>query len=271
MEDRPVGVPHLLNAGLKDNVMPSLQPDDRQLRQYLLGMLPEEASLAMEERLFNDAELFEQVVASRKLLLQDYARKRLTSEESAQLEKQLALSPELAAESFVVSKAVASDRRHAQWWLAAAVAIVFFAVVAFAFLPGRRAGHLAMRSTVQSAPSVHTEAAITAFFLSAGVTRSQSGVQQIRLPDGVSTVALQAQVRSDFKSKWNASLLSGRDCLLEQDGLTVTTNSFFSYVTVTIPSSHLYAGRFTLVLTPSDDPTSSRQITFEVSSQRRQP
>jgi anti-sigma factor RsiW len=251
--------------------MPSLERNDRQLRQYLLGLLPEEASLAMEERLFGDAELFEQVFASRNSLLRDYARKRLTSEESAQLEKQLALSPELAAEALAVSKAVASDRRHAQWWFAAAAAIVFFAVVAFAFLPSRRAGHLAMRSTVQSAPSVHPEPATTAFFLSAGVTRSQSGVQQIRLPDGVSTVALQAEVRTGFNCKWNAALLSGKDRLLEKDGLAVTTNSFFSYVTVTVASRQLYPGHFALVLTSSDGATSPQRIDFEVSTQRRQP
>lgn len=66
--------------------------DDEQLRQYLLGELPEEEQDLLEARLIEDDGLFERAEAVEADLLQEHARGTLTATQRARMRRHLAYS-----------------------------------------------------------------------------------------------------------------------------------------------------------------------------------
>jgi hypothetical protein len=68
-------------------------PDDRQLRQYLLGVLPDERSAALEEEYFVREETLDRVWAAEDELIDDYLGERLTPDEREQFDQHYLASP----------------------------------------------------------------------------------------------------------------------------------------------------------------------------------
>ena len=67
--------------------MQGTQTDERLIRRYLLGELPEQEQTAVEARYFLDDSFFEQLVAAEKELIGRYLRGELSSEDHERFQR----------------------------------------------------------------------------------------------------------------------------------------------------------------------------------------
>src|SRR5689334_11914636 len=80
--------------------------------QYLLGNLPEEQRLRMEEEFLRDDQRYEQLLALENELFYDYAQNKLSSGEREQFEKQF-LSSERNRKRAILASALARELSEA--------------------------------------------------------------------------------------------------------------------------------------------------------------
>src|SRR5262245_46756820 len=74
--------------------MEQTSPDENLVVRYLLGQLPEEEQLRLEERAFSDQEYLQNVLAVERDLIDEYVRGELSGSERRQFEKLFLASPE---------------------------------------------------------------------------------------------------------------------------------------------------------------------------------
>src|ERR1043165_877806 len=75
------------------------------LKQWLLGLLPQAEGQALEERLISDAELYEELLIVEEELIDDYIAGELTTEERKSFESYFMNSPE-RQEQFRIANAL---------------------------------------------------------------------------------------------------------------------------------------------------------------------
>ena len=71
--------------------------DRQELRELLLGGLAPKDADDLEERIFADDALYEEIAAEHEILVEEYVAESLTDEDASRFERQRSLSPELAA------------------------------------------------------------------------------------------------------------------------------------------------------------------------------
>lgn len=176
------------------------------LRPWLLGLLPEQESRSVEERLITDSELYEEVFIVEEELIDDYIAGRLSADERAAFESYFMNSPE-RQEQFRIANALrvyigdakdteSSAEVRSRWPFAAislaAAALVIVALVwlAVSLQPGG------------------TGKSLSVVLTPGGQTREGGTVQRITIPPGTDTLELDLRLtRNDFQ-KYRATLLN---------------------------------------------------------------
>lgn len=177
---------------------------DRELRQYLLGRLPEPAMQAIEDAYFADATLFERVERAEHALIDDFLEQRLTPAERDQFEAHFLAAPARAKRVAIAralretaTNAVLRDQSQARppssrVWLALAASIFAAAAIWFTFArspapPPQRAEappEVQPSPRAPERPPQTPEAPIVALVLSPMSTRSAEPSVEIRSPSG---------------------------------------------------------------------------------------
>ena len=197
-----------------------------EVRPWLLGLLPEQESRSLEERLITDSGLYEEVFIVEEELIDDYIAGRLSADERTAFESYFMNSPE-RQEQFRIANALrvyigdakeieSSTQARRRWPFAAmslaAAALVIAALVwlAVSLQPGGSGKSLSVVLTP------------------GGPTRDSSTVpQQITIPPDVDTLELDLKLtRNDFQ-KYRATLLNSNGGTIQTtDNLTGPTLRF---------------------------------------------
>ncbi|HEX7332420.1 MAG TPA: hypothetical protein VF290_13035 [Pyrinomonadaceae bacterium] len=173
------------------------------LRLWLLGLLPEQESQSLEERLITDSELYDELFIVEEELIDSYIAGRLSDDERSAFQSYFMNSPE-RQEQFRIANALRvyigdaketeSTTEEKRRWPFAAMSLVAAAVViaalVWAWLPA---------STGKSHRAELTPG---------GQTREGGTVQRITIPPGTDTLDLDLKLtRNDFQ-KYRATLLN---------------------------------------------------------------
>ena len=200
------------------------------LRLWLLGLLPEQDSRSLEERLITDSEFYEELFIVEEELIDDYIAGRLSADERSAFESYFMNSPE-RQEQFRIANAlrvyiddtkksevpaavVMSQSRSS--WPFASMGLVAAALVVVA---------LVWLST--NFMSGGTGKAISVVLTPGGQTREGGGVQRITVEPDTETLDLDLKLtRNDFQ-KYRATLLNS-------DGGTIQINDNLSGPTLRV-------------------------------------
>lgn len=176
------------------------------VRLWLLGLLPEQESRSLEERLITDSELYEELFIVEEELIDGYIAGRLSADERAAFESYFMNSPE-RQEQFRIANALrvyigdakvteqpVDVRRH---WPIATISLIAAAVVIAALV-----------WLVPSLLSPSTGKSLSIVLTPGGQTREGGAVQRITIPPDTDTLELDLKLtRNDFQ-KYRATLLN---------------------------------------------------------------
>lgn len=193
-----------------------------EVRPWLLGLLPEQESRSLEERLITESGLYEEVFIVEEELIDDYIAGRLSADERTAFESYFMNSPE-RQEQFRIANALRvyiSDAKKTESstevrrrWPFAAMSLAAAALV-IAALVWLQPGSIGKSYSVVLTPG--------------GPTRDSSTVpQQITIPPDVDTLELDLKLtRNDFQ-KYRATLLNSNGGTIQtNDNLTGPTLRF---------------------------------------------
>jgi hypothetical protein len=213
-----------------------MDKDRQELRQYLLGMLPEDEAVELDERLFSGEEMLHRLQEEQETLSEDFVSGRLSPEEAAQFREQCSRSPRLRGNVEELKTLLAGLRQRTEairapaaltparprlrerwlWVLSPALAAAL-CVVAVLYVQERHAVERLQTTTQEAAVQAPIEGEPVsggqpyAAFLAASVTRGAGSTPQIAIPPAASTVDLQVEVRDAVSSNgdWTVTLLQG--------------------------------------------------------------
>lgn len=256
MKDSPPG--SLTEMGMNDTLV-----------RYLLGSLPEEETLRLDELSIADDEFAVRLRAAEHDLIDAYIAGELSAEDRARFEALYAKSPD-RRDGFAFASALAArmvrpgDRT---WWYrgAAAAAMVLLAIGGYWLLqPDRqesRTGaepqtHVAapaptspVAPPAQTAPEPAPSATVLSFVLAAP-TRSAADAPAITVPDGTLAVDFSLELEGDDYAEYDATLkdAAGVRTLWRSSRVTPTGPSGNRTVRIRVPGNLLTARRHVLEL-----------------------
>ncbi len=264
----------------------SPEPDRQQLRDYLLGKMPEDAAAGFDERLFESNVLVEELNNERQALVEDFLDARLSAEELALFQLQLSKSRELQREVADLRQLLSALQRDVDasagpdkttlsrffFILSPALAVLLCIVTFLYFSEHHRSGELQSQlqtSQHATAPAKQTlpvgQPMVTAF-LSADVFRGPSGPPEITLPRNASILELQVELHSpptDAKD-WNVALLAGQEVLVESNHTHMQQAGQETFITLLANTKDLPPGAYAIRYAPSSDPGAAQTRFFMV-------
>lgn len=216
-----------------------LEPNGEKLRQYLLGNLTDDIRTAVETRLLNDDQLFEELLISENELVDEYFTERLTEREKRQFETHFIVGPERRAkfrfgrifnkyleshesaheaseapQMLVSPSGGRATQRHAWYWpfqrplvtVSVSVAILLVACAAY-WLWSQRGG------------SSDAGLQVVSLSLMPGAVRSGGVTQKVEIGQDVGVLQLELGLASVDFSTYNAELLTEGKRVKVFDGL----------------------------------------------------
>lgn len=245
------------------------------IRQYLLGLAPEEELTALDERLVTDAEFYEELLIVESDLIDQYLSDELSAVErasfenhfliSAERQKQLSFArsfhnyilekgPELDSESSVAEESERSPdvpkpppKPSPQPWyhffLPVRNPTVAYALMLGVLLVVAGVTWWTLKGRSPEGPGV-----IYAVSLIPGTTRGvEDGSKKISIPPGTGTVELRAQLLRENYGSYRAICLDENGAeVLRSDNLQPKTESGIRFVSVGIPARLLHPGDYSL-------------------------
>jgi anti-sigma factor RsiW len=197
--------------------------ESNQIREYLLGSLPDAASEEFETHLFASDELLREVAEEQDALIDDYLSGDLSAEQQRSFRARVEQSSTLAHQVALHRRMLrALERQPARsyamrpWLWAGAVGAAIAAVV-FGFFPHRTQPAEVRIATVahdaplprRNAPEAKPDAV---FFLSSGVTRGANSLPLLKIPATATLIELQVELPADSETlrQWQLTDLDGR-------------------------------------------------------------
>ncbi len=259
--------------------------DRQQLRDYLLGRLPEDLAVEFDSRLFASDILRQELEGEQDSLIEDFVYERLTEEEERMFQEQCALSPllrEKVASLRVLLSAL--ERQHDSvptpfslnlkqlFTLLSPALTLLLCFAAFLYVRERHR-NLAVVSQVAapspppkfSAPSSE-ERMPTVVFLSANVARSSSVMPEIKIPPAGTVVELQVEVRSASSAAgdWDVALLRGSKVIRSSSHAPLHRLGQETYLSLMIDAASIHPGSYSVRYSPHLDPRVTRYLSFQV-------
>jgi hypothetical protein len=256
------------------------------LRQYLLGRLPEESADELDERLFAKDDLHRELQLEQDALAEDFLEGRLADADAASFRAQMERSPLLQEKVHSLRVLLlaldkppidVSDRtafRFSQFpiLLSAALALML-CVVAFLFV---RESHRNAELTLQllalpaaPRPLVGSigSSPVAVVFLSANVSRAPSAPPEIAIPATASLIELQVELHEPlpYDGSWDAEVLRGNELIWKSNHLRVRRLGKEAYLALFLDPAALQAGSYVVRYMPSENSGSAQIRPFRVS------
>jgi hypothetical protein len=260
--------------------------DRQQLRDYLLGRLPEDLAVQFDSRLFADDALRQELDEEQHSLIEDFIYERLTETEERTFQEQCAQSPllrEKVASLRVLLSAL--ERQHNSTPASFSLSLKQFLtllspalalLLCFAAFLYIRERH---RNTAQisqvaaplapsklGAPTSGHGVPTVAVFLSANVVRSSSAVPKIKIPSAGTVLELQVEVRSPSSSiaDWDVTLLRGNEVVQSSSHVPLHRLGEETYLSLTIGATSIHDGSYRVRYSPHADPGVPQYRPFRV-------
>lgn len=238
-----------------------------EIERYLLGSLPDERRLLLEERLLTDDELFEELEVAEDELIDRYLGGGLSPSDRESFEAHFLLPAErrrklrfaAALRNYIASAEGVGEARPAErpsrlWflpaWLGARPATRAFAAAALVIIA--TASYVAYRSGLS--PSRPTGEVLTVV-LTPGLVRDAGETAKIVVAPGVGRIRLRPQLEADEHASYGATLhtAAGR-AVLTRDGLKAEASGGAKTVALDVPVDLLPPDDYRLKLTaPAPD------------------
>jgi len=240
--------------------------DQRAIRDYLLGRLPEEKAVEVDDCLFEDQALSLALQYERDCLIEDFAEGRLSRDEEEAFRAQCVRSPVLQAEVQSFRTLLKSIRRRAEphrWWelrskwmlipVAGGLAAVL-ATFALLFQPSQRSAQRHAALHPQVAPASHAPTPDTVVFLSAIVPRGSAELPQVTIPQDALQVDIEVELRgsSAQEGDWHAELFDGGQIVREFDHLPRERVGSESFLRMLVDAKSLTSGLWSVRFYPGE-------------------
>jgi hypothetical protein len=248
--------------------------EKNEVKQYLLGNLPEKSRERLERRVLNEAEINEEVLAAEDELIDQYLVGRLDAEERRQFESYFLLPNERRRKlrfgrtlrAYLDSVAatganqdVANGTLVRLRWLTIrpVLAASLFLIICF--------GVLGTVWLINHARTGNNR--ILAITLDPGSSRASGGkIQRIEMPASYDAVEVQLEMGSNEYGSYEVELLRERQSVTSYKSLHVQNKAGRSVLVVVIPANVLSPGDYALKLSGA---TNSGQIEFKDEYQLR--
>jgi len=262
----------------------SHEPDRQQLRDYLLGRMPEDTAEEVDERLFEGNAVLELLEEERQSLVEDFVGGRLNEEEAALFRSQMARSPELGRKvedfrEFLLAlkrETAFSEKRKTLslvfLFLSPALALLL-CVVSLLYVKELHKSadlHAALSAGPQttqvlSHPYAGDPSLATAF-LSANVSRGSSGPPEILVPANASTLELQVELRAPLPGAkdWKVEVSAGNELLWQSAHTPVRRVGQETFLTAFVNTQDLPPGPYTIRYSPTANPGAIQKRLFVI-------
>jgi hypothetical protein len=257
----------------------------QELREYLLGQLPEDAANELDARLFSDDDLLGELQDEQDSLIEHYLRGRLTEKESAFFGAQIARSPSLQekVDSLRVLLAVLekqparSTSRLSRFAILLSPAFaIMLCIVAFLYVRESRRNSdlssqlLALSPAPQPVVNSIGQSSIAVAFLSANVSRGPSIPPEISVPAAASLIELQVELHEPppGESRWDAEVLRGNEVIWKSSHLPLRQVGQEAFLALFIDTGAIQAGSYVVRYSPSSTPGIAQARSFRVTERR---
>jgi hypothetical protein len=256
--------------------------DQQAIRDYLLGRLPEDQAVELDERLFEDQDLSLALQFERECLVEEFAEGRLSGEEEASFRAQCMRSPSLQEEVQSFRTLIAAISRQAKprrwrelrWrWVLFPVAPGLAAMMALLAMMMYQS-HSSRRVDAQLKPQPAPPSVAqlkqepdTVLFLSAIVPRGPAEAAELAIPQNTARVDLEIELRgSDTRQEdWHADLLNGTNVVWEFSHLPLQSAGTEHFIRLVVDANLLTSGRWFVRFHPSQNPNAVETRLFRVS------
>ena len=262
----------------------SHEPDRQQLRDYLLGRMPEDTAEEVDERLFEGNAVLELLEEERQSLVEDFVGGRLNEEEAALFRSQMARSPELGRKVEDFREFLLALKRETAFsekrkplslvflFLSPALALLL-CVVSLLYVKELHKSadlHAALSAGPQttqvlSHPYAGDPSLATAF-LSANVSRGSSGPPEILVPANASTLELQVELRAPLPGAkdWKVEVSAGNELLWQSAHTPVRRVGQETFLTAFVNTQDLPLGPYTISYSPTANPGAIQKRLFVI-------
>lgn len=231
---------------------------------YLLNELPEAERAAFAERWFVDSELYEQLRMAEAMLLDEYARGRLSRKRRRQVE-QFLLGSEVQRRKLEFAGALraaipGAQRVRVRWaYLAAALLLATTGLSVWLDLENRGL----QREVARLEAGVHGDSrSIYAFSIPSDTLRGESVGISVRVPQGVRLLRLELEMKpGDEASTYLVSIFGGGKQVWSEGPLRPEVQGASAVAVVWIPAVALSQGDYTVQLTASGNPIANYRFT----------
>jgi len=250
--------------------------DRQQLRNYLLGRLPEDLAVQFDARLFADDALCQELTNEQDSLIEDFVYQRLTEEEQRIVQEQCASS--LPLREKVASLRILLSALERQLdpsptpsflnlkQILTVLAPALTLMLCFAAFLYVREQHRNAASVSKGAQLVATSkevaqpnaqvAPVAVAFLSANVLRGPAAVPKIKIPPAGTGLELQVEIRSSPSTPdyWDITLLRGNEVVQSSTHVPLHRLGQENYLSITIDPALLHAGFYRVRYSPQAYP-----------------
>lgn len=253
--------------------------DQQQLREYLLGQLPEDMADQLDARLFADDVLRQELEEAQDSLVEDFVYQRLTEGETEIFHRQIAqsllLQQKVSSFRLLLSALERQEGAHSApsalnfkqvlKWLSPALAFLLCLAI-FLYIRNRHSSIETPQIAQVTAPSVphppdeHT-AEPSVFFLSANVVRGSSTLPQIKIPSAGVALDIQVEVRSPSATEWDVSLLRDNVIVHSSQSLPLHRLGEEAYLSLRIAS--VRPGTYAVRYAPHDNSAAAQYRSFQ--------
>jgi hypothetical protein len=170
-------------------------PDDRTIRSYLLGDMPDEERAALQQRLFEDDDLFFRVRAVESDLADSLARGELAPDEAARVRAFFEESSQKHRIATARAFALMEQRKFGPtfWRRALSIAATVLITIGAIWLAVR---NRQLESQIAQLTQAAPQTSIFSIRIPASTVRSSETRAPISLPPGVTTIELRLEVRA---------------------------------------------------------------------------
>jgi hypothetical protein len=255
----------------------------QQLRDYLLGQLPEDAANELDARLFADDDLLREFQEEQDALIEDFLGDRLIEKEAAFFRAQIARSQSLQekvaslrvllsaleAQSTRVSHPTPS--RYPQFLLVISPALaIMLCFVLFLYV---RESHknVSLNSQLLTAPHVPTPithpiggSSIAVAFLSANVSRGPSAPPEISVPAKASVLELQVELHQGPRETdtWDAEVRRGSEVVWKSSHIPLRRIGKEEFLPLFLDAGDISPGRYVVQYAPASAHEASQSRPF---------
>jgi anti-sigma factor RsiW len=261
-----------------------------ELREYLLGRLPEKKADELDTRLFADDTLHRDLQDEQDLLIEDFLGGRLTEDENTSLSAHIARSPSLQEkvasfrvllaalerQTAPVSHSVPSRISRFAILISPALAIMLCVAIYLYVREFRQNASLhAQLQALSHAPQIvsesHGNLPVAVAFLSASTVRGPSAPPQIGVSANDSLIEFELELRAAPAGvdSWDAELWRGTDVIWKASQVPLRTVGHEEFLPLFIESRILQPGDYEIRYRPSSSPHEVfRGRAFRVARQR---